>query len=190
MSSCADKGSYGQQAAPLVEGAPLVCSQCGLPLCLRKQVINLALGNTEQMLCLVCWQKEGQRSPAEIIADLIPYVESRACFHKQWVRYISVEFCPDRKGCFPDVCFRSGGSVVIDHQAEHQLDLRGIACPMNYVKTKLYLDKLAAGDIVTVLVDAGEPQESVCQSVAADGHQVTDCQAAPAGHFAITIRKG
>ena len=72
---------------------------------------------------------------------------------------------------------------------EHLLDLRGIACPMNFVKTKLYLDKLQSGEILKVLLDNGEPVESVCQSVQADGHQLKECIAFPEGHYQAVIVK-
>jgi hypothetical protein len=36
------------------------------------------------------------------------YVQSRECFRKEWVRYRSIEDCPDRSRCIPDVCFSGG----------------------------------------------------------------------------------
>jgi TusA-related sulfurtransferase len=53
------------------------------------------------------------------------------------------------------------------------LDLTGVACPLNWVKTKLALESLSAGDVLTVRLDPGEPIESVPRSAAEDGHEVT-----------------
>ena len=53
------------------------------------------------------------------------------------------------------------------------LDLTGVACPMNWVKTKLALEKLGAGDELAVRLDLGEPLESVPRSAREDGHDVT-----------------
>ena len=53
------------------------------------------------------------------------------------------------------------------------LDLTGVACPMNWVKTKLALEKLGPGDELTVRLDPGEPIESVPRSAREDGHAVT-----------------
>ena len=53
-----------------------------------------------------------------------------------------------------------------------QLDLTGVACPMNWVKTKLALERLAPGDELSVRLDAGEPVESVPRSAREDGHEV------------------
>lgn len=74
--------------------------------------------------------------------------------------------------------------------AEFNLDLRGVACPMNFVKTRLFLDKIDEGDLVRVLLDAGEPVESVSASCTEDGHLVEGQDQAPEGHFMLQIRKG
>jgi len=53
------------------------------------------------------------------------------------------------------------------------LDLTGVACPMNWVKTKLALEQLGPGDELTVRLDPGEPIESVPRSAREDGHDVS-----------------
>ena len=57
--------------------------------------------------------------------------------------------------------------------AANELDLRGVACPMNWVKTKLALERLAPGDSISVRLDPGEPIESVPRSAEEDGHDVS-----------------
>ena len=52
------------------------------------------------------------------------------------------------------------------------IDLTGVACPMNWVRTKLALERLAPGDELTVRLDVGEPLESVPASAREDGHEV------------------
>ena len=52
------------------------------------------------------------------------------------------------------------------------IDLTGVACPMNWVKTKLALERLASGDSIAVRLDPGEPIESVPRSAREDGHEV------------------
>lgn len=73
---------------------------------------------------------------------------------------------------------------------EHELDLRGVACPMNFVKARLFLDKLAAGQTLKMLVDAGEPVDSVCQSLSQEGHEILSREEDAAGHFKVLVRKG
>jgi hypothetical protein len=88
-----------------VTSAPRYCSSCRAPLCLRKQVVNLALGNTDEMFCLVCLGAESSRSPQEVVANLTGYIMSRECFRKEWVRYKDVSYCPDPMNCCPNTCF-------------------------------------------------------------------------------------
>src|SRR5215470_5021448 len=90
---------------PLVKDAPTSCCLCGKALCLRKQVINLALGNVEEMKCLACLGKEGGKAPDQVLADIKEYVHSRDCFLKEWRKYVDVSYCPDPDHCFPDICF-------------------------------------------------------------------------------------
>jgi sulfite reductase (ferredoxin) len=51
-------------------------------------------------------------------------------------------------------------------------DLRGVACPMNYVKTKLKLEMMEAGEKLEVWLDAGEPIRNVPMSLRNDGHKI------------------
>ncbi len=44
---------------------------------------------------------------------------------------------------------------------------------MNWVRTKLALERMAPGAILEVEVDAGEPLESVPRSAREDGHAVS-----------------
>ena len=48
-----------------------------------------------------------------------------------------------------------------------QLDLRGTPCPLNFIRTKLALEKLSAGEWLQVDLDA-EPEEMVTSSREAD----------------------
>jgi len=53
------------------------------------------------------------------------------------------------------------------------LDLTGVPCPMNWVRARLALEELAAGERLDVLLDHGEPLRSVPESAREDGHEVT-----------------
>ena len=44
------------------------------------------------------------------------------------------------------------------------LDLTGVPCPMNWVRTRLALEELKAGERLEVVLDSGEPLESVPRS--------------------------
>lgn len=70
-------------------------------------------------------------------------------------------------------------------------DLRGVACPMNYVKTKLKLEMMDAGDQLEVWLDAGEPIKNVPMSLKNDGHKVLIQEALEpeASHYRILVEK-
>ena len=52
------------------------------------------------------------------------------------------------------------------------LDLRGVSCPLNYVKTRVALEKVQPGDWLEVWLDHGEPEENVPRSAEEDGFPV------------------
>lgn len=95
----------GNQSDLWVDGALRNCSQCNASLCLRKQVINLALDNVDEMFCLRCLAEDSDRSPREVLTSVKGYIRQRDCFAKEWKRYETSLFCPDPDNCFPKDCF-------------------------------------------------------------------------------------
>ena len=67
-------------------------------------------------------------------------------------------------------------------------DLRGVACPMNFVKTKVELSKLKSGDILEVWLDDGPPIENVPGSVKAEGHRILSQKRAE-GYWSLVVEK-
>jgi TusA-related sulfurtransferase len=53
-----------------------------------------------------------------------------------------------------------------------QLDLRGTPCPINFVRTKLKLEQMQAGEVLEVWLDPGEPIEQVPDSLKMEGYIV------------------
>jgi sulfite reductase (ferredoxin) len=70
-------------------------------------------------------------------------------------------------------------------------DLRGVACPLNYVKTKLKLEMMDAGEQLEVWLDAGEPIKNVPMSLKNDGHKVLLQEAleSEATHYRVLVEK-
>jgi anaerobic sulfite reductase subunit C len=52
------------------------------------------------------------------------------------------------------------------------LDLRGVCCPLNFVKAKLAMDKIKSGETIEFYLDDGEPIVNVSRSLKDEGHQV------------------
>lgn len=69
-----------------------------------------------------------------------------------------------------------------------KIDLLGVKCPFNYVKTKLKLETMAAGSTLEVLLDEGEPAENVPKSIQNDGHKLLSLEKEN-GHFKMVIQK-
>ena len=68
------------------------------------------------------------------------------------------------------------------------IDLLGVKCPFNYVKTKIKLETMASGSILEVLLDDGEPSENVPKSIKNDGHKIISL-IEEQGHYKLTIEK-
>lgn len=88
-----------------IEGGQPNCAQCRAPLCIRKQVVNLALGNVDSMFCLTCLGKDSERSAEDVLINIKGYVLSRPCFKKEWIKYPDVSACPQPVSCFAEACF-------------------------------------------------------------------------------------
>jgi TusA-related sulfurtransferase len=56
--------------------------------------------------------------------------------------------------------------------SDAELDLRGVICPYNFVKTKLQLEAMEKGQVLAVLLDDGDPIRNVPRSVENEGHTV------------------
>lgn len=70
-----------------------------------------------------------------------------------------------------------------------KLDLHGVACPMNFVKTKLALEELNAGERMELILDEGEAMLNVPRSLKDEGHRVVKVD--PLGEtFRVIVEKG
>jgi len=72
--------------------------------------------------------------------------------------------------------------------ADEQIDLRGTPCPLNFVRTKLTLEKMEPGSLLEVWLDPGEPIEQVPDSLRMDGYGVESIDDR-AGYFALKVRR-
>ena len=54
----------------------------------------------------------------------------------------------------------------------HYLDLRGIVCPVNFVKCCLALENLSSNDILKVDIDTGESETSLREGLKDKGYKV------------------
>ncbi|HET8579641.1 MAG TPA: sulfurtransferase TusA family protein, partial [Nitrospiraceae bacterium] len=70
-------------------------------------------------------------------------------------------------------------------------DLRGVMCPLNYVKTKLRLEMMEVGERLEVWLDAGDPIKNVPMSLRNDGHKILSEEPLEpdAAHFKVLVEK-
>lgn len=85
-----------------------------------------------------------------------------------------------------DPNFLHGSAVPA--KPDMELDLRGVICPYNFVKTKLKLETMEGGQILSVLLDDGDPIRNVPQSVRNEGHTILSQERVERAHRVI-IRK-
>ena len=55
---------------------------------------------------------------------------------------------------------------------DHYLDLRGFACPVNFVKCCLALESLSLNEVLKVDLDRGESETSVLEGLQEKGYRV------------------
>ena len=75
-----------------------------------------------------------------------------------------------------------------ENTADEKIDLRGVLCPINFVKTKLKLEMMESGQVLEVTLDDGEPMRSVPRSVKEEGHKVINVEQLDDG-YKIFIKK-
>ena len=80
--------------------------------------------------------------------------------------------------------------VTSEQAAEktHTADLRGVACPLNFVRAKLELEKIEVGAILDVLLDEGESVRNVPASFADQGQEVMEIKDI-GDHFRVKVRR-
>ena len=79
-------------------------------------------------------------------------------------------------------------SLTNNQTADVELDLRGVICPYNFVKTKLKLETMAPGQVLLVHLDDGDPIRNVPRSVSNEGHDVLSQERAEHS-YRVMIRK-
>lgn len=77
-------------------------------------------------------------------------------------------------------------SGVVD--AVRTVDIRTQVCPMTWVRVKLALEAIGAGEVLEVWMRGDEPLRNVPRSAAGEGHEVLLCEASGADHR-LLLRK-
>lgn len=70
-----------------------------------------------------------------------------------------------------------------------EVDVTAEICPMTYVRTRLALDRLPAGQLLGVTLRGEEPARSVPETARLQGHEVLEEAALADGSKRVVIRK-
>jgi TusA-related sulfurtransferase len=76
----------------------------------------------------------------------------------------------------------------MERMPDRRLDLRGTACPMNWVRLKLELEEMKPGQTVEVWLDDGEAIRNVPRSAKDDGNTVVEVAPADGGFRVLIAR--
>jgi tRNA 2-thiouridine synthesizing protein A len=74
--------------------------------------------------------------------------------------------------------------------ADRDLDITRDLCPMTFVKTRIALDRLAAGQTLLVRLKGEEPLRNVPRTATEQGHTVLDRREQSDGTTLLLLRKG
>jgi TusA-related sulfurtransferase len=72
---------------------------------------------------------------------------------------------------------------------DEELDLQGEVCPYTFVKSKLALEEMEAGQVLRVIVTNPESADNVPRSLKNEGHTVLDISRLGDQRWAILVKK-
>jgi tRNA 2-thiouridine synthesizing protein A len=72
---------------------------------------------------------------------------------------------------------------------KQSLDITQEHCPMTFVKARLALEKLAAGDQLEVFLSEGEPLQSVPRSATEQGYKVLEVAQVEGTRYRVLFEK-
>lgn len=74
-------------------------------------------------------------------------------------------------------------------QSNKTIDITKDACPMTFVKTKLALEMLEAGEFLEVVLNGGEAVANVPRSLKNEGHKVVSLEKQEDGTYRMLVEK-
>ena len=69
------------------------CKESGADICKRVWIMNLALGFDEEFSSLSVLSRQFNKTEEEIYDFVLPYIESRDCFKKEWDKLDPQDSC-------------------------------------------------------------------------------------------------
>jgi len=82
-----------------------------------------------------------------------------------------------------------GEPTAVQEGALVDYDLRGLLCPVNFIKAKLRLETMGVGDRLSILLDDGESAENVPLSFLNEGQEILETSQPDPSHWRVVVRK-
>jgi TusA-related sulfurtransferase len=76
-----------------------------------------------------------------------------------------------------------------EYIVNEEIDITDVVCPLTFVKTKVALEELDVGQILSVRLNDGESVLNVPRSVKEEGHQILKLTANSDGTYRLIVRK-
>jgi sulfite reductase (ferredoxin) len=153
---------------------------------LLEQALDYRLGDQEELLSLSSEIKD----LIERLEDLFNSLNSSLEFTIKKVT--AVEDAGDNDSAATDFVSKNSENdkAAAAEKENYKLkDLRGVQCPINFVKAKLFLEPLPAGEIVDFYLDEGEPIKNVPRSLENEDHEIIKNEKQPEGHYLLRVKK-
>ncbi len=77
-----------------------------------------------------------------------------------------------------------------EQNCDQALDITAETCPMTYVRTRLALDRLAPGQILSVRLRGAEPEHNIPRNALLQGHTILATQRDAEGVTTLLLRRG
>ena len=77
-------------------------------------------------------------------------------------------------------------------EAQYSLDISAETCPLTFVKAKLLLENMAAGEVACIRLSDGEPLDTLPRTLRDQGHSVLELRPEEGGGtvYRLLVRKG
>ena len=76
-----------------------------------------------------------------------------------------------------------------DIKVDETVDITDVVCPVTFVKTKVALEELDDGQILSVHMNDGEPVQNVPRSVKEEGHKILKLIDNEDGTYDLIVKK-
>ncbi len=76
-----------------------------------------------------------------------------------------------------------------DIKVDETVDITDVVCPVTFVKTKVALEEMDDGQILSVHMNDGEPVQNVPRSVKEEGHQILKLIDNEDGTYDLIVKK-